>query len=199
MTISHVLLDLDGVVRYFEAGLQTRLEEKYGLAHGALAEAAFQDDRLERLVLGKLTRTAWFDLIAKDTDCPDAAAEWKRDIGKVDERMLAEVRRLRSSGVVVAILTNGADTTRSELHDLKIAAEFDAIFNSSEIGLAKPDPRVFEYVCDALGTAPSSVFFTDDSAAKLDGAAEIGMMTAQFTTIEAFWSDLIRLGIGPNN
>ena len=62
------------------------------------------------------------------------------------------------------MLTNGTDPTAAERRDLEVTGHFDAIFNSAEIGLAKPDPRALQYVCDSLGIEAAAVFFADDSA-----------------------------------
>jgi putative hydrolase of the HAD superfamily len=75
----------------------------------------------------------------------------------------------------VALLTNGTDTTAGEIDDLRLGNMFDAVFNSADIGFAKPDRRIFEHACHALGTHPSNVLFIDDSLANVNAAAEIGI------------------------
>ncbi len=111
---------------------------------------------------------------------------WLDAEGWIDWDMIAVVDELRSSGVTVAVLTNGTDVVPTELDRLGATAHFDAIFNSAEIGYAKPDPRVFRHVCDQLGVQPASVFFTDDSAHKLAGAVELGMTARLFEGLDRF-------------
>lgn len=111
--------------------------------------------------------------------------------------MLAEVDALRAEGLTVAVLTNGTDTIRDEIANLGLDRRFEAIFNSAEIGFAKPSRQAFEYVCRELGTSPGSVFFTDDSAAKLQGAIELGMAVRLFEGVPTFRDHLDELGIRP--
>ncbi|MEZ5166494.1 MAG: HAD-IA family hydrolase [Acidimicrobiales bacterium] len=109
--------------------------------------------------------------------------------------MLTLVDALRSSGIVVAILTNGTDTIPDEMEKLGLNSRFDAIFNSADIGSAKPDRRAFEFACTHLSRHPDEVFFTDDSASKLTGAIEIGMTARLFEGMPAFRAQLVDLGL----
>lgn len=65
----------------------------------------------------------------------------------------------------------------------------------SVIGYAKPDVRAFRHAVDALGLAPESVFFTDDSAAKLAGAVALGMPAHRFTDVPALRAALKEAGV----
>jgi glucose-1-phosphatase len=109
--------------------------------------------------------------------------------------MLAEVDLLRSAGFTVAVLTNGTDTIPDEMESFGLDRRFDAIFNSAEIGFAKPDRRAFEHVCGALGCPPEAVFFTDDSASKLHRAVELGMAVRLFEGVPTFRKHLRELGV----
>ena len=77
------------------------------------------------------------------------------------------------------VLRSRDDALEDLLH--RRAAHVDAVFNSADIGFAKPDVRAFAYVLDALRVAPGSVLFVDDSAANMAGAAALGMRTPHFT------------------
>ena len=139
-------------------------------------------------------RTAWAEEVGRRIGVMDAAMDWMAAPGTTDGEMLAEVDTLRSAGVVVAILTNGTDAIPAEMRDLGLDVRFDAIFNSADIGVAKPDRRVFQAVCDALAVEPAEVFFTDDSASKLAGAVELGMAARLFEGVESFRDQLKELG-----
>jgi 2-haloacid dehalogenase len=54
------------------------------------------------------------------------------------------------------------------------------IFNSWELGVAKPDPAVYELVCARLGVPPHAVFFVDDSPAHVDSARDVGFCAVLF-------------------
>ncbi len=126
-----------------------------------------------------------------------AAKAWLAALGTVDAALMLEIDRIRSDGHVVAALTNGTDTIPDEMRSLGIVDRFDQVFNSAEIGFAKPDRRVFEHVCHKLAVAPTDVFFTDDSPSNLKGAQEIGMSARVYEGVTAFRKHLQEFGLGP--
>ncbi len=193
--LTTVVLDLDGVMRHFDPNHRSAVEAHYGLRDGILHEVAFSPELMTPLVTGEITRAVWTKQIGTAVGSPEAAAAWISDRGKVDVPMIAEVDRLRAAGRVVALLTNGSDTIPTELLALGLVDHFDHIFNSAEIGYAKPERRIFQYVCGHLGVEPSEVFFTDDSPSNLSGAIELGMTARTFMGIELFRTHLVEFGI----
>jgi putative hydrolase of the HAD superfamily len=186
-----VLVDLDGVVRHFDHAHVDSVERRHGLSSGILHSTAFEPGLLEQVITGRICRARWVREIGKRAGHLEAARECFADLGTVDESMLAEVDALRSQGIGVSVLTNGTDTIPAEMEALGLDSRFDAIFNSAELGVAKPDRRVFELVCNRLGVHPAEVFFTDDSASKLEGAIEIGMTAQRFESVDLFRQHLL--------
>lgn len=196
MSLTTVLLDLDGVIRHFDPEHVAGVEHRHGLRPGSLTETAFEPDLLERVITGRMRRSEWVGEVGRRVKHPAAAEEWMSERGTVDATMMAEVGKLQSRGYVVAVLTNGTDTIAEEMESLGLDVRFDAIFNSAELGVAKPDRRAFELVAAALDVAPTEVFFTDDSQAKLRGAIELGMTARRFVGIDGFRQHLVELGFG---
>jgi glucose-1-phosphatase len=69
------------------------------------------------------------------------------------------------------------------------------IIYSHEVGLAKPDPAIYELACERLGVKPPEAAFVDDVPANVDGAAAVGLHAvlheSTATTIRAI-SELIK-------
>lgn len=195
VSLTTVLLDLDGVVRHFDPRHVADVEARHGLAAGALRTASFAPEIIEPVITGKVTRHEWVRQVGTLVDNHSAAAEWMSHRGYVDAAMIDLVTDLRSRGTVVAILTNGTDSIPDEMSELGLVKHFDAIFNTAEIGYAKPDVRAFQAACDGLDVPASSVFFADDSPSKLAGAIELGMTARHFTTIEQLEVDLADCGL----
>ena len=57
---------------------------------------------------------------------------------------------------------------------------FDAVVISCEVGLSKPDPRIFRLCLERLGLPAPDVLFVDDRADNVEGAAAVGLRTLQF-------------------
>ncbi len=197
MATTTVLLDLDGVIRFFDAEAQRAVEHHHGLAPGSIAAIAVDPDLMGPLVLGRLTRAEWVAEIGRRLGDMEAATAWADVETRLDHDLLADVDHLRASGVTVAILTNGTDTVAAELAALDLPRRFDAIFNSVDIGYAKPDRRAFAHVCAQLAVDADRVFFTDDSPSKLSGARELGMAAEPYVDLNAFRRQLQALGVSP--
>jgi putative hydrolase of the HAD superfamily len=193
--IRAVVFDLDGVLRHFDPSHVAGIEERHGLAVGSIHAAAFDAELLDAVITGRVDRAAWVQRVGERLRHPQAAAEWGRHPSDPDARMLALSDRLRATGIRTAILTNGTDTIADELGESGIDAHVDVVFNSAQIGVAKPDPRVFQHVLDALELPAEDVFFTDDSASKLAGADLLGIRTHHFTGVDGLRAALRAAGI----
>jgi epoxide hydrolase-like predicted phosphatase len=51
----------------------------------------------------------------------------------------------------------------------------DLIVYSHEVGMAKPDPRIYRLTCDRLGVLPDQMVFLDDRAEYVQGALDSGI------------------------
>jgi putative hydrolase of the HAD superfamily len=54
---------------------------------------------------------------------------------------------------------------------------FDHVIESSKVGIRKPDPRIYEMMCEALGVRASSCIYLDDLGVNLKPARAMGMHT----------------------
>lgn len=54
---------------------------------------------------------------------------------------------------------------------------FDAVIESSKIGIRKPDPRIYAMMCDMLGVKPEACVYLDDLGINLKPARAMGMVT----------------------
>jgi putative hydrolase of the HAD superfamily len=93
-----------------------------------------------------------------------------------DEAMAEGVRRLRAAGVRTALLSNSWGATTGYDHDL-LEELFDASVISSEAGLRKPDPAIYELAAERIGLLPAACVFVDDLAGNLKPARALGMAT----------------------
>lgn len=185
MPVSRCLLvDLDGVVRTWDARYAAAVEARHGLAEGSIATAAFADElALLEALTGRITDVEWRAGIAECLSelCDEAAAiaavaEWSAPAGEVDVEVLDCLRRARKAGWRIGLLTNATTRLREDLDRLGLLGEFDAVISSAELGIAKPEAAAFERACAAMGVAdPSQCVFVDDSADNVAAAITMGM------------------------
>lgn len=190
--IKYLLSDLDGLIRHFPSERDQEIEQRCGLSEGILLRTAFEKSLLARVVTGKISDEVWRSEIADAlaTLCsPELAAQavgdWSVFPGEVDHLYL-EYLKLQFPDLPIAILTNGTSRLHRDLAALGIADRFFQIFNSAEIGVCKPDPKVFNHVVEALDCAPGEIFFIDDSLSHVNSAKEIGMVAHHYRSLEVF-------------
>jgi len=89
--------------------------------------------------------------------------------------LLADLRR---SPVRIGIVSNTeAVLTRFDLDRFPLLRSVDDIVLSSEVGVRKPDPRIFQIALERLrATAGSTVFVGDSLTDDVDGARRAGLM-----------------------
>ncbi|MFD5824879.1 HAD-IA family hydrolase [Lentzea sp. NPDC060358] len=153
-----LLLDLDGVLRAYEP------------TPPKIAEVAFAPSLLHRAVTGQITDEQWHDEIARTV--PRHEVDSWAVVGSVMPEALALVRAARRQ-CFVALLSNATTRLESDLELLGLDVEFDAVFNSARLGVAKPDPAIYRRVLDELGCETG--VFCDDSAENAAAACEAGL------------------------
>jgi len=126
---------------------------------GALAAVGASDEALA----GDLERAYAAARRSRETIDPDA------------EVVLAALARDHRLG----LLTNGAgDVQREKLSRTPFARSFAAIVVSVEVGVGKPDPRIFEIAAERLGVAPSDAVYVGDSLVRDVAGAHAARMRA---------------------
>jgi putative hydrolase of the HAD superfamily len=80
--------------------------------------------------------------------------------------VLATLQQLRESALL-GVITNGPSHGQMEkLEVLELAPHFSVIVASGEVGIAKPDPRIFRCALERMGADASTAWHVGDSLAK---------------------------------
>ena len=67
---------------------------------------------------------------------------------------------------------------------------FDELVISAEVGLVKPDARVFQLALGRLDVQPHEAVFIDDMPVNVDAAGRLGMIGIQFVDTRQTLSEL---------
>lgn len=82
---------------------------------------------------------------------------------------------LRDQGFRLGLVSNCTSDVGEMLHDSGLGALFDAVVLSAEVGLMKPDPRIFRLAMDRLG-ANRGFYVGDGDDGELAGARSAGLV-----------------------
>lgn len=107
------------------------------------------------------------------------------------------VEDLRNTGVPLHAITNwSAETwpTGLKTHP-RLGEVFGTIIVSGQEGIMKPDPRIFERLCERAGVSASDCIFIDDSERNVVGAKACGFDAIQFQNAEYLRNELVSRGV----
>ena len=123
--------------------------------------------------------------------------------GEVRPEMVAALDAVKAAGYKIACLTNNVvsgDGQSSAFASVEakdraeqiatIMSRFDAVIESSKVGVRKPEPRFYEIACETLGVQPSACVFLDDLGINLKPAAAMGMRTIKVLDAAAAITEL---------
>lgn len=107
---------------------------------------------------------------------------WPETIGPPIPETIAVIDKLRAAGVGCYVLSNSSAETvpRSDLWS-DLAARFDGVLLSGEVGLLKPDAAIYRCAEKRFGLIPSETWFIDDNQPNVDSAIACGWNGIHFT------------------
>jgi putative hydrolase of the HAD superfamily len=119
--------------------------------------------------------------------------KFARAVLRIDDSVLWTLQVLRNRGKRLGLISNAdaiqiASWGESPLHDA-----FDTVLFSCQVGLVKPDKRIYLRACHDLAVSPAECLFVGDGGSEeLRGAKAVGMKTVQATGILAkLWPETI--------
>jgi putative hydrolase of the HAD superfamily len=97
------------------------------------------------------------------------------------DEVWAIARSFRARGGRTALLSNSGPEMMARVRaDRALDAWFDAVIVSAEVGLSKPDARIFELCLSRLQSKPAESLFVDDRDDNTEAAARVGLLTLHF-------------------
>lgn len=95
-----------------------------------------------------------------------------------------------TNNVVTGHGTGMAGSAEKATAIAEIFAQFEVVIESSKAGVRKPDPRIYQMMCEQLGVAPESCVYLDDLGVNCKPAAALGMTAIKVTTEAQLLEDL---------
>lgn len=185
MSIRAIIFDFGGViVRTEDQTGRLRAAARLGVALDELYHTVFDAPIAAQATVGAVPAAAvWMHAMALYKLDPAGLAQLQADFWSGDRRddaLVAFIRSLRPA-FKTSILSNAwADGRTIIAERFGMADAVDDIVVSAEVGVAKPDGRIFELALARLGVQPAEAVFVDDFARNIEGARAIGMPAVHF-------------------
>jgi putative hydrolase of the HAD superfamily len=149
---------------------------------------------------GKLTGITFWQKLLRDAGLPlDHVEELNRWDGRLwggeTPAMVRWQQALQQRGLLTAILSNMGDSVLDHILSKHAWIQrFDVLVWSYQLGIAKPDPAIYRYALDKLGTRPEETPFIDDKRENIEAARALGIQSIEYSTVEQLRADLIANG-----
>lgn len=182
-----LILDFAGVLTASPVEVHHAWCESEGLAPGAWRSTLNDHPEGRRLYaaleIGEIGQAEWNEgtaaLLGAHVDPANLMGRAWSGV-PVAPRMVALARAARAVGHRLALLSNsfGLDPFNPYEH-LGIWGLFDVHVVSELVGVAKPDPAIYQLVLERIGLPAEQCVFVDDQAVNLPPAAGLGIATVQ--------------------
>jgi len=114
---------------------------------------------------------------------------------KINQKIINLIKKLRSTGYKIGLLSNYGVELREQLKSQGIAEYFDVIGISSEMGAMKPQPEAFVKFCSMLGVKTDELIYIDDSTKNIKNAGDIGNEAILFRNFDDLHEKLVELKV----
>ena len=201
LNIEAIIFDFGGVlVPFSQMDSLKEQEVRLGLQPGKPAETLWQSPDWRLAEVGDITDEEFWRRTGPRLGfhTPEAIRDFLRELfrdAETDRRMADLLRRLRGR-YRLGLLSNASDILPRLLRErYGLNGLFDVEVISALVGLAKPDPAIYQLALERIGTAPAATVFVDDYEPNVVAAAELGIQAIHFVGYEALTLALQKQGV----
>jgi putative hydrolase of the HAD superfamily len=183
--IQAVFWDLGGVIsRTEDRSSRAAWEARLGLPPGELDQIVFAGEMGRKAAVGQAGAADVWAWVAERLGLdPEQRENLRKDFWRgevLDLELVGYIRGLRAN-YRTGLISNAWREIRQDIeNEWRIADAFNDLIISAEVGLAKPDPRIYQLALKGLGVEASQAIFVDDFIENLEAASALGMHTVHF-------------------
>jgi 2-haloacid dehalogenase len=123
-------------------------------------------------------------------------SRYEEMLGGAIEGSVAVLSELHAKQLRLFVLSNwSAETFPFALRRFEFLRWFQGVLLSGEVGLVKPDPRIFQLLFEKYDIDPAEAVFVDDHARNVATARALGMSGIHFTGAAVLREELVRFGV----
>ena len=185
--IKAIVFDIGGVLlRTEDRRVRQMLEEKYQLPPGGVDALVFDSVPASQSTVGLTERVKIWQHVAEQLSLTPHQLEafkvtfWQGD--QIDHKLLEYIESLKGSHIT-ALLSNAWLGTRQYLADqfhIHEGITVDYLLISSELGVAKPDKKIYKILAETLQCNFYQILFVDDFIENIEAAKELGINTIHY-------------------
>ncbi|MDQ3099324.1 MAG: HAD-IA family hydrolase [bacterium] len=188
--IKTIIFDYAGVIsptrdNYLFA---TKYADRFGVSPLALMEKTYKN--WDEASLNHISSHQFWNDAGKELNISgDELEEMLIQTFPVDVRMVELIKGLKGKYTIVMMSNQIDDWLEGEIDKYSLRDKFDYFLNSYQVGLKKPDSRIFELAVQKTGSSFEECLFIDDASKNVEQAKKLEMHTIQFDTYEQFMGE----------
>lgn len=189
--VKAVIFDVGGVlIRTHSRAGREKWAGRVRMSPAEFERFVFNGESGRQAQLGQKTNEAHWRWLGDYFSLDEASlAEMRRDFfagDALNESLVAYIKRLRPAGYRTGLLSNFTDSARRVWTEVyPFIQYFDGVVISAEVGLMKPDPKIYHLAVESVGVPAPEALFVDDFIENIEGAKAVGMQALHFTDPEA--------------
>ncbi|PSR22483.1 MAG: hypothetical protein C7B45_06585 [Sulfobacillus acidophilus] len=195
MPIKTIIVDIGGVVLLENPAFWERLQQEYNAPSNVEAlfygsESPWADCRT-----GVIDERQYTELVARRLEMEAStlaslrqSLEWE-----VNRLMVDWLKGCRQGGREVIALSNADFSLEQRLTDFGLFDLFDRVLNSARLGVAKPDPAIYQMALAHTASPAGQCLFIDDRPKNLEAASQLGLKTVLYENFDQFVLEANRL------
>jgi epoxide hydrolase-like predicted phosphatase len=192
--IKAVFFDLGGVIlrTEFQAPRQ-HLAERLGMEYEDLVKLVFDSPSSIRSSLGEISDKEHWAQVTRRLKRPASETETIRAeffAGDVVDLEIVEFLRSLRPRTFVGLISNSWPDLRDYITRQGFADAFDCMVISGEVGVMKPEARIYQIALEQAGVRPSEAVFVDDIYENIQGCEKVGIKGIQFKDPESTLTQL---------
>ncbi len=202
--IKAIIFDIGGVLELGEYATQPKRGHRELSVHeyvstklGISLDHYFDsiDSAYARSMEGKISKKRLLYILSKNFKVSSRKIEklylkaYKKNF-KHNKKLYNFAFKLREQGYQIAILSDQWHLSKLALMPKKMTSKFDVVVVSCDVGVRKPDQKIYRMVLKQLRVKAKEVLFIDNREWNLIPAKKIGMKTILFKNNEQLFKEL---------
>ena len=184
MSIRAVFFDFGGViVRTEYQAPRQHLAERLGMEYEDVDKIVFESPSSVRASIGEISDKEHWAEVTRRLRRPASEMEAIREeffAGDVVDREIVDFLRSLRPHYHVGLISNAWPDLRDYITRLKFEDAFDHMVISGEIGVMKPEARIYQIALEQAGVSPNEAVFVDDFIENIEGCEVLGMRGIHF-------------------
>jgi len=197
MTIRAVFFDYGGViVRTEYQAPRQHLADGLGMEYEDLEKLVFESPSSVRASIGEISDKEHWAEVTKRLRRPASEMEAIREeffAGDVVDHKIVDFLRSLKPRHHVGLISNAWPDLRDYITRQKIDDAFHHMVISGEVGVMKPEARIYQIALEQAGVSPNEAVFVDDLYENIEGCQAVGMHGIHFRDPQTAMMDLRNL------